>query len=59
MSGIIKFIVVNGAGLFRTLNSNPGLKINQIITVSFIETSAFVLCTGFVIIKFKIEGQEI
>ena len=46
----------------KLVNSNPGLKVNQIITVSsnscFLFT-AFVLCIGFVIITVKIEGQTI
>ena len=47
----------------KPVNSNLGLKVNQIITVSsiefFFQCAAFVLCIGFVIIKFKIEGQTI
>ena len=45
-----------------TVNSNPGLKVNQIITVSSIQMSfvyIFFLCISFMIIKLKIEGQTI
>ena len=45
------------------VNSNPGLKVNQIITGSSIQMSFvysfFVWCISFVIIKLKIEGQTI
>ena len=43
----------------KPVNSNSGLKVNQIITISFFVCTAFVLCIGFVIIKLKIEGQAI
>ena len=45
----------------KPVNSNPGLKVNHIITVSSIESffAAFVWCIGFVIINLKIEGQTI
>ena len=45
----------------KPVNSNPDLKVNEIITVSSIEFffAAFVLCIGFVIIKLKIKGQII
>ena len=44
------------------MNSNSGLKVNQIIRVSSTQMrffAAFVLCTSFVIIKLKIEDQTI
>ena len=39
----------------KPVNSNPGLKVNQIITVSSIEKifAGFVLCIGFVIMSSK------
>ena len=49
-------------------SSNPGLKVNLVMTVSFILHhyvsliqffEAFVLYIGFVIIKLKLEGQTI
>ena len=45
----------------KPVNSNPGLKVNQIITVSSIQMffclQFLFFCIGFVIIKLRIEGQ--
>ena len=40
----------------KSVNSNPGLKVNQVISVSSIE---ILLCIGFVVIELRIEGQTI
>ena len=40
----------------RPVHYNPGLKVNQIITVSS-KQMFFVFCIGFVIIKLRIKGE--
>ena len=49
--------VENRAGLFESLLTfNPGLKVNQIITVSSVEMLFFSFCF---VLKIEIEGQTI